>query len=122
MDAYPHPGAMKTMVMHSDFDLLSSLDSLLHKFPTKPNIQWVASHQDNDTKDISTLSLAAQLNIHADELETIGLQRLLLAPFAPMDSATFVQLHHCHGTITQNITHDMVCQLCQLTAKKKKIF
>ena len=65
MDAYPHSCAMKTMVMHSDFDLLSSLDSLLHKFPTKTDIQWVASHQNNDTKDISTLSLAAQLNIHA---------------------------------------------------------
>ena len=72
-----YPGAARSMVMDADFDVLSALHTQLNWFPKRPRLQWVPSHQDDDTDDISSLTPAAQLNIHADELATLGLQNLL---------------------------------------------
>ena len=104
------------MVMDADYDVLSALNRQLNWFPQRPILQWVPSHQDDNTNDISSLSPAAQLNIHADELATIGLQQLLPSSIVPMDPATHVQIHHATGTITKRLmpTVRSICQLPQL--------
>ena len=113
-----YPGAPASMVMDADYDVLRALYQQLHWFPTTPEFKWVPSHQDDDTNDISSLTIAAQLNIHADELATIGLRRLLPSPFVPMNPATFVQLHHTTGTITKRLSHT-VRQICNLPALRE---
>ena len=89
-----YPGAARAMVMDADYDVLSALNRQLNWFPQRPILQWVPSHQDDNTDDISSLTPAAQLNIHADELATIGLQRLLPSSIVPMDPATPVSYTH----------------------------
>ena len=107
------------MVMDADFDVLSALHKQLNWFPQQPQLQWVPSHQDDDTDNISSLTLAAQLNIHADELTTVGLQHLLPSTIVPMDPATHVQLHHTTGrTITKRLM-PTVQSICQLPALKQ---
>ena len=116
MNAYP--GAARTMVMDADYDVLSALHHQLNWFPRRPQLQWVPSHQDDDTDDISSLTPAAQLNIHADELATLGLHNLLPSPMVPMDPATHVQIHHATGTITKKLM-PTVRSFCQLPALKR---
>ena len=113
-----YPGAARSMVMDADFDVLSALHTQLNWFPKRPRLQWVPSHQDDDTDDISTLTPAAQLNIHADELATLGLQNLLPSPMVPMDPTTHVQLHHATGTITKKLM-PTVRSFCQIPALKR---
>ena len=112
-----YPGAARSMVMDADFDVLYALHKQLNWFPQRPHLQWVPSHQDDDTDDISSLTPAAQLNIHADELATLGLRNLLPSPIVPMDPTTHVQIHHATGTITKKLM-PTVRSFCQLPALK----
>ena len=111
-----YPGAARSMVMDADYDVLSALHQQLSWFQQRPKLQWVPSHQDDNTDDISFLTPAAQLNIHADELATVGLQQLLPSTIVPMDPATHVQLHHATGTMTNRLmpTIRSICQLPEL--------
>ena len=113
-----YPGAARSMVMDADFDVLYALHKQLNWFPQRPTLQWVPSHQDDATNDTSSLPPAAQLNIHADKLATLGLQRLLPSPIVPLDPSIHAQLHHVTGTITKRLM-PTVRSICQLPALRR---
>ena len=106
------------MVMDPDYNVLYALYQQLQWFPVTPELKRVPSHQDDDTDDISSLTIATQLNIHADELATTGLHRLLPSLIVPMDPDNYVQLHHITGTITKRLLN-MVRQLYHIPALRE---
>ena len=59
--------------MDSKWDILQALHGLMNQMKERPILEWVASHQDDDTSDITTLSTGTQLNIAVDKLATNGL-------------------------------------------------
>ena len=73
-----YPTAKYKMTMHPEWDVLSALHEILDTYPSRPIIEWVKSHQDNQDNDNKTneLALSAQLNIEADELATESLKSL----------------------------------------------
>ena len=51
------------------------------------------------------LSIPVQLNVHANELATEGLNRLPSKPHVPLDPLVKIQLNFGGGTVTRNIPY-----------------
>ena len=90
------------MTLHPEWDVLSALHNTLETFPTRPSIEWVESHQD-DNQPVANLQLGAKLNIVADELATEGLRSLLPKYIVPMDPNSCAQVHINGYTITRDL-------------------
>ena len=86
--------------MDSEWDLLHVINSLMAKMKEQPKLDWVRSH--NPNVDITTLSVATQLNIKANALATQGLERLDLKPKLPLDPSSEVLFHQRGRTITRD--------------------
>ena len=75
LEAYDeYPTAPLATVLDSKWDVLSALHRALQWYRTKPQINWVKSHQDDIDFDKEAMPLNAYLNSEADELATIGLK------------------------------------------------
>ena len=107
-----YPSAPVKMILHPDWDVLSALYRELQWYPNRPTMTWIASHQD-DNKKKAKLRLEAQLNVHADELVTIGLHRLGPKQHVPLDTDSKVQLNYQGMTLTRNLKKN-VRELIQL--------
>ena len=60
-----------TLAVDSEWDILQVIHRLMTKMKEQPELNWVQSHQDDDSDiDITTLSFGTQLNIKADALAT----------------------------------------------------
>ena len=69
-----YPTAHLKCTMDSEWDILQVLHRLMNRMNTRPVLEWVASHQDDDhTIDINDFFKCTQLNIKADTLATKGL-------------------------------------------------
>ena len=79
------------MSLAIDWDVLQAVHNKLKWFPQQPTIDWIESHQD-DNPDI-VLSIPVQLNVHADELATKGLNCLPPKPHVPLDPLVKIQLN-----------------------------
>ena len=101
MDKYP--SALLKMVLHLEWDVLQALHIKLKWFLQQPTIDWLKSHQD-DNPNIA-LPIPVQLNIHADEFTTIGLNILPSKPHVHLDHLVEAQLNFDGGTITWNIPY-----------------
>ena len=97
-----YPTAKHKMTLHSEWDVLSALHNTLETFPTRPSIEWVESHQD-DNQPVENLQLGAKLNILADELATEGLRSLFPKYIVPMDPNSCAQVHINGCTITRDL-------------------
>ena len=76
--------------------------------PSRWKLEWVASHQDNDTTiDISILSTGTQLNIEADKLATMGLHQLHMKPRVHLDPLSEILSHYKGSTITRDLKRTM---------------
>ena len=64
-------------------------------------IDWIESHQDDNPNIV--LLISVQLNIHTDELTTIGLNNLPPKPHIHLDPLVKIQLNFYGGIITRNI-------------------
>lgn len=95
-----HLSAPVKMILDPDWDVLSTLYRELQRFSKRPELSWIGSHKDDKKKK---LELETQLNVHADELVTIGLQRLCSKQHVPLDPDSKVQLHFEGMTITRNL-------------------
>ena len=98
-----YPTASLSMVLDSEWDVLSALDRVLKWFPTYPKINWVKSHQDDKVYIHTDMPVDAYLNSEADELATIGLKRLQEKPRVPMDPFAAIQFHLNGRTITRDL-------------------
>ena len=58
------------MLLAPDWNVLQAVHNKLKWFPQHPTIDWIESHQD-DNPDI-VLPISVQLNVHMDELATVG--------------------------------------------------
>ena len=89
-----YPTAHQRCTMDPKWDILQALHRLMNQMNTRPVLEWVASHQDDDpTIDINKLSQSNQLNIKADELVMKGLNRLHTKPKVPLDPASEILIH-----------------------------
>jgi hypothetical protein len=113
-----YPTAPLTMVLDSEWDVLSALHRALQCFKRYPKINWVKSHQDDKVYDVTEMPLDAYLNSEADELATIGLKRLREKPTIPMDPNTIIQFHIGGRTITRDFKKT-VREIIQLTTIRK---
>jgi hypothetical protein len=103
LEAYgEYPTAPLTTVLDPDWDVLSALHRALKWFKTSPKINWVKSHQDERVYDKIAMPIDAYLNSEADELATIGLERLQEKSKVPMDPNTIIQYHIGGSTITRD--------------------
>ena len=78
-----YPLAPLKMILAPDWDVLQALHNKLKWFPQQPTIDWIESHQDDNPNIV--LPISVQLNIHADELATIGLNNLPPKPHMSLD-------------------------------------
>jgi hypothetical protein len=98
-----YPTAPLSMVLHSEWDVLSALHQALQCFPTYPKIDWVKSHQDDKEYVDTDMPVDAYLNSEADELATYGLKLLQEKPRVPMDPNISIQFHLKGRTITRDL-------------------
>ena len=91
------------MVLAPNWDVLQAVFNELKWFPKQPTIDWLQSHQDDNPDTV--LTIPAQLNVHADELATKGLDCLLPKPHVPLDPSVKIQLNFGGGTVTRNIPY-----------------
>jgi hypothetical protein len=84
-----YPTASLSMVLDSEWDVLSALHRALKWFPTYPKINWVTD-----------MLVDAYLNSGADELATHGLKFL---QEKPRDATTAIQFHLAGRTITRDL-------------------
>jgi hypothetical protein len=82
--------------------MLSALHRALKWLKTYTKVNWVKRHQDDKAHDEKEMPLDAYLNSEADELATIGLERLQEKPTVPMDPNTNIQFHIEGRTITRD--------------------
>jgi hypothetical protein len=75
-----YPTAPLSMVLDSEWDVLSALHRALKWFPTYPKINWIKSHQDDKVYINADMPVDAYLNLEADELATHGLKSLQEKP------------------------------------------
>jgi hypothetical protein len=66
--------ASLSMVLDSEWDVLSALQQALQWFPTYPKINWVKSHHDDKVYNKTEIPVDAYLNSETDELATFGLK------------------------------------------------
>ena len=98
-----YPTASLSMVLDSEWDVLSALHRALAWFPSYPKINWVKSHQDDKVYSKTEMPTDAYLNSEADELATIGLKMLQEKPYVPMNPSVAIQFHLKGRTITRDI-------------------
>ena len=113
-----YPTASLSMVLDSEWDVLSALHRALKWFPTYPKIDWVKSHQDDKVYIQTEMPINAFLNSEADELATIGLKTLQEKPRVPMDPNTAIQFHLKGRTITRDFKQS-VREILSLPPLKK---
>ena len=99
MDEYPL--APLKMIPSPDWDVLQVLHNELKWFLQQPTIDWIESHQDDNPNIV--LPIPVQLNIHVDELATIGLNSLPPKPHVPLDPLVKIKLNYDGNVITWNI-------------------
>jgi hypothetical protein len=97
-----YPSASLSIVLDSEWDVLSALHRALKWFPKYPKIDWVKIHQDDKVYIQTEMPINAFLYSEADELATIGLKTLQEKPRVPMDPNTAIQFHLKGRTITRN--------------------
>jgi hypothetical protein len=66
---WSYSNAIHATVLHSEWDIVSSVHRLQQEFDPPPELQHVKGHQDNCTQ-IEFLELPSQLNVEADTLAT----------------------------------------------------
>ena len=100
-----YPIAKYKMTIHPEQDVLSALHEILETYLSRPTIEWVQSHQDDQDNDNKTngLNLNAQINIKANGLATEGLKSLYQKEKVAMDPKTCVQVHIHEKTITRDL-------------------
>jgi hypothetical protein len=98
-----YPTASLSIVLDSEWDVMSALHRALKWFPTYKKINWVKSHQDDKVYDVSEMPVNAYLNSEADELVTHGLKFLQEKPHVPMDPTTAIKFHLTGRTITRDL-------------------
>ena len=90
------PNAM----MDPDWDVLQQIVASRHLFPSLPVLQFIKGHQDANCP-YATLSLPAQLNVHADHIAGSYAPRPTETPsIVPMIAGTDISLQPPFGTIT----------------------
>ena len=98
-----YPTSHLRCVMDPEWDSLQVIHRLMAKMKERPELEWVHSHQDDDSNvDITKLSFATKLNIKADALATQGLDKFESNPRVPMDRSSEVLLHQRGQTITRD--------------------
>jgi hypothetical protein len=105
-------------VLDPEWDVLSALHRALKWFKIYPKINRVKSHQDERVYDKTAMPIDAYLNLEADKLATIGLQRLQEKPKVPMDPNTIIQYHIGGRTITRDFKKT-VREIIQLSPLRK---
>jgi len=113
-----YPTASLSMVLDSEWDVLSALHRALKWFPSYPKINWVKSHQDDKVYINTDMPVDAYLNAEADELATTGLKLLQEKPRVPMDPETAIQFHLDGRTITRDFKRS-VRELLSLPSLQK---
>ena len=113
-----YPTASLSMVLDSEWDVLSALHKALKWFPTYPKINWVKSHQDDKEYINTDMPVDAYLNSEADELATHGLKSLQEKPRVPMDPTSAIQFHLTGRTITRDLKRT-AREIISLPALKK---
>ena len=98
-----YPTAHLKCTMDSEWGILQILHRMLNRMNSRPVLEWVASHQDDQTTDITELSKGTQLNIKADKLVTQGLNQLHTKPRVPLDPSSEVLIHQDGRTITRDL-------------------
>jgi hypothetical protein len=98
-----YKNAIQATVLHSEWDIVSSVHRLQCSFPSPLEILHVKGHQDDDTPEIF-LELPGQLNVEADRLATNELNEYSSCkPMVPFDPEAGVQLNIAGKTITHNL-------------------
>jgi hypothetical protein len=93
--------AIHAIVLHSEWDIVSSVHRLQQDFDPPPELQHVKGHQDDGTQ-IEFLELPSQLNVEADTLATTALHEYgSIKPIVPFDPSSRAQLTINGCTITR---------------------
>ena len=71
-----YPLASLKMILAPDWDVLQAIHNELKWFPPQSTIDWIESHQDDNPNIV---------NVHVDELATVGLNSLPPKPHVPLD-------------------------------------
>ena len=95
-----YPLAPLKMTMHHEWDVLYTLYDELKWFPYRPILKFVPNHQDDD--DEIFLYITTQLNVHADDLASKGLEQVASKFCVSLGPFSKVYLYHDGHTVTQD--------------------
>jgi hypothetical protein len=88
-------------VLHSEWDIVSSVHQLQQEFDPPPDLQHLKGHH-NDGTPIEFLELPSQLNVEADTLATTALHEYgSIKPIVPFNPSSGAQLTINGCTITR---------------------
>ena len=97
-----YENAAQATCLHSEWDIVSAIHTIHNRFPWRPTITHVPSHQD-DHHNLADLDLPTLMNIEADALATFALQDGTSQPVVPFDPACGAMLSINGRAITRNI-------------------
>jgi endonuclease/exonuclease/phosphatase family metal-dependent hydrolase len=98
-----YTNAIHSTVLHSEWDLVSSVHRLHLKFQSPPLLIHVKGHQDDGTP-FEFLELPSQLNVEADKLATVEmLEYGSVKPIVPFDPDVGTQLQIDGITVTRQL-------------------